>query len=161
MKGVSPVIATILLIAVAIAVGILLTNWVTHLTITQMGNAASCSINTIYVIDSAEFNKTTALNSTLLLKVTNKGAEPIYGFGAIIDNGTAIFTFNSSSTLMDQGGISSGNTLTRERSAYLTVNMTNTTAGHTLMGTTMNNIKVTNNACPAVSASTTTVTRYP
>ncbi len=161
-KGVSPVIATILLIAVAISVGIMVTTWITHWVVSQTSSESiACAINTNYVIDSAEFNKSTALNNTLLMKVTNRGTERLYGFGAILDNGTAIMMLNSSSSFIDQGGISSANTLKRENSAYVKINLTNTTAGHTMMGTTLTEIKITNDACPAVSTSTKTITKYP
>ena len=162
MKGVSPVIATILLIAVAISVGIMVTTWITHWVVTQTSSESiACAINTNYVIDSAEFNKSTALNATLLLKVTNRGSEKLYGFGVILDNGTSILMLNSTSSLIDQGSISIGNKLNRESSAYVKVNLTNTTAGYTTMGTTLTEVKLTNDACPAVSTSTKTITKYP
>ena len=162
MKGVSPVIATILLIAVAISVGIMVTTWITHWVVTQTGSEAiACAINTNYVIDSAEFNKTAALNDTLLIKITNRGAQKLYGFGAILDNGTWIMMLNSTSPLMNQGGVSVSNQLTRESSVYVTINLTNATAGHALLGSTLSEVKITNDACPAVSATTRTVTEYP
>ncbi|MBM3303835.1 MAG: hypothetical protein FJY76_01970 [Candidatus Aenigmarchaeota archaeon] len=159
-KGVSPVIATILLIAVAISVGIMVTTWITHWVVTQTSSQSiACAINTNYVIDTAEFNKSTALNSTLLLKVTNRGSEGLYGFGVVLDNGTTIMMLNSTSSLISQGGISSGNKLGREQPVYVAVNLTNTTAGHTRLGCTLTEVKVTNDACPAVSARTTTITK--
>jgi len=159
-KGVSPVIATILLIAVAISVGIMVTTWITHWVVTQTSSESiACAINTNYVIDAAEFNKSTALNSTLLLKVTNRGSQGLYGFGVILDNGTTILMLNSSSSLINQGGISSGSKLGREQPIYLTVNLTNTTSGHTRLGCTLTEVKVTNDACPAVSASTNVITK--
>jgi flagellin-like protein len=159
-KGVSPVIATILLIAVAISVGIMVTTWITHWVVTQTSSESiACAINTNYVIDAAEFNKSTTLNSTLLLKVTNRGSQGLYGFGVILDNGTTILMLNSSSSLVGQGGINSGNKLRREQPIYLTVNLTNTTAGYTNLGCTLSEVKVTNDACPAVSASTATITK--
>ena len=161
-KGVSPIIATILLIAVAISVGIMVTTWITHWVVTQTSSESiACAINTNYVIDSAEFNKSTAMNSTLLLKVTNKGNEKIYGFGAILDNGTAIIMMNSSNSLIGQGGVSSSNPLKRESTAYVSINLTNTTIGYTTMGSTLTEIKLTNDACAAVSASTKTISKYP
>lgn len=158
-KGVSPIIATILLIAVAISVGIMVTTWITHWVVTQTSSESiACAINTNYVIDTAEFNKSTALNNTLLLKVTNRGSEKIYGFGAILDNGTVILMLNSSNSLISQGGISSSNKLGREQSVYLTVNLTNTSTGYPTLGRTLAEVKVTNDACPAVSTSTKAIT---
>jgi flagellin-like protein len=162
LKGVSPIIATVLLIAVAISVGIMVTTWITQWVVHQTGSESmTCAINTNYIIDTAEFNKSTTLNSTLLLKVTNHGTEKIYGFGVQLDNGTTIMVFNSSSSLIDQGGISSSSKLAQERSAYVKVNLTNTTAGYTTMGTTLTKVTVTNDGCPSVSASTAVITKYP
>jgi flagellin-like protein len=159
-KGVSPIIATILLIAVAISVGIMVTTWITHWVVTQTSSESiACAVNTNYIIDSAEFNKSTALNSTLLVKITNKGAEKIYGFGAFLDNGTYILPLNSSSSLIDQGGISSANKLGQESSAYIKINLTNTTAGYTALGCALSALKITNDACPSISASTSTITK--
>lgn len=160
-KGVSPIIATILLIALAISVGIMVTTWITHWVVTQTSSESiACAINTNYIIDIAEFNKSAALNNTLLLKITNKGSEKIYGFGAILDNGTVILMLNSSNSLINQGGISSTNKLNRESAVYITVNLTNTTLGYTTLGKTLTEVKVTNDACPAVSTSTKSITQY-
>jgi flagellin-like protein len=151
-KGISPIIATILLIAVAISVGIMVTTWITHWVVEQTTSTSiSCAVDTNYIVDSVEFNKTTLLNNTLLIKVTNKGSEKIYGFGAILDNGTYIKVFNYTNSNVDQGGLSSVNKLEREQSAYIKINLTNT----------LSDIKITNAACPAVSTSTTTITKYP
>lgn len=159
MKGVSPIIATILLIAVAISLGVMITGWATQMANRQMSGTDSCVINTMYIIDSVEFNKSTTLNNTLLVKITNKGTEKLYGFGAILDNGTYIVQMNSSSSLIGQGGISSGYKLERERTTYITINLTDTSAGYTTMGSTLTSVKITNDGCPGVSASTSTITK--
>ena len=161
MKGVSPIISVILLIAVSISVGIMVTTWITHWVVTQTGSSSiSCAIDTNYVIDSAEFNKSTALNNSLLVKITNKGSQKIYGFGAILDNGTAIVKLNSSDSLINQGGTSLTSKLDREQSAYIVINLTNIILGYPQLGRTLTEVKVTNDACSAVSSSTKTITVY-
>ena len=162
-KGISPIVAVVLLVAVAISLGMLVTSWITHMYYDISGGEGACAISTNYVIDSAEWNKTTksaSYNSTLLLKITNKGKMKLYDFGVEILNGTRIEGFTKD--VVDQGGISSANKLDRERSAYLLVNLTNSTFdypafGRSLLTSDDVNIKVTNGACAAISAETTSV----
>ncbi len=159
-KAVSPVVSVVLLIAVAVSVGILVTTWITHwVTTTTGGTAISCAINTNYIIETAEFNKSSAYNNTLLVKITNKGAEHLYGFGAILDNGTDIVILEFDSTLINQSGISLTNKLKREESVYIVINLTNTTLGYPALGGTLTEVKIMNDACPAVSTRTSTVTQ--
>lgn len=159
-KAVSPVVSVVLLIAVAVSVGILLTTWITHWVITTTGSTGiSCAINTNYIIEKAEFNKSSAYNNTLLVKITNKGAEHLYGFGVILDNGTNIVVLKYDNTIINQGGISSTNKLKREESVYITINLTNTTLGYPTLGATLTELKITNDACPAVPTTTSTITQ--
>ncbi len=155
-KGVSPVVAVVLLIAVAIAIGILVTTWITHWTSTQISSQPiTCAINTNYIIESVEYNKTGG--DLLLIKVTNKGAENIHGFSAVLDNGTYILDVNSTNWRIDQGGISKSSPLRREKSSYVTVNMT---GNYTGLGASLTDVRVLNSACNAVSAKTTFITQY-
>ena len=163
MKGISPVIAVVLLVAVAISQGMLVTSWITHLYFDISGGEGACAIKTNYVIDSAQWNQTSKsimYNSTLLIKITNKGELKLYGFGAEILNGTKILNFDSNE--VDQGGISSTNRLGRERSAYIWLNLTNSSLDYPAFGRSLLTsdevaVKVTNLACAAVSAETTSV----
>jgi len=162
-KGISPVIAVVLLVAVAISLGMLVTSWITHLYYDISGGESACAINTNYVIDSAQWNQTTkslGYNSTLLIKITNKGKLKLYGFGVEMLNGTRIVEFEAN--IVDQGGISSTNKLEREHSVYLLVNMTNSTLNYPAFGRSLLTadevlVKVTNDACPAISAITNSV----
>lgn len=155
-KGVSPVVAVVLLIAVAIAIGILVTTWITHWTSTQISSQPiTCAINTNYIIESVEYNKTGG--DLLLIKVTNKGAENLYGFSAVMDNGTYILDVNSTSWRIDHGGISKTYPLRREKSTYVTVNLT---INYTGLGESLTDVRVLNSACNAVSAKTTFITQY-
>lgn len=161
-KGISPVVAVVLLVAVAISLGMLVTSWVTHLYY-DIGETSACSIKTNYVIDSVAWNQTsksTIYNSTLLIKITNKGDLNLYGFGVEMLNGTRIVNLDPS--LVDQGGISSTNKLEREHSVYLIVNLTNATLnypafGRSLLTSDEVEVKVTNDACDDISAKTATV----
>jgi flagellin-like protein len=159
-KAISPVISVVLMIAVAISVAILVTTWVTNLTQRQIAGDKSCAINTNYVIESVEWNKSNQYNATLLIKITNRGKQQLYGFGVEIDNGTRIINFDYG--VVDQGGITSSNKLGRERSVYVLVNLTNTTLmypafGRSLVSSDEATVKVTNEACDAVSSETNKV----
>ena len=159
-KGLSPVVSVVLMIAVAISIAILVTTWVTNLTQQQITGDKSCALNTNYIIESAKWNKSNDLNATLLIKLTNKGQQKLYGFAVQIDNGTDIIDFNSS--VVDQDGISASNKLERERSAYLVVNLTNANLAYPALGASLVTsddvvIKITNEACNTVSSETNSV----
>lgn len=162
-KGVSPVVAVVLLIVVAISMGILVTTWVTHWISTQTSSSSiSCAINTNYVIESAEFNETG--DNILRLRLLNKGSQELYGFGAVLDNGTHIIRMNSTHPAL--GGNSTNNTLSeatalqREETVYFLVNLTNSTLGYPALGATLEEVRVLNGACDAVSVKTNTIKKY-
>ena len=160
-KGISPVIAVVLLIAVAVSIGIMVTTWVTNWISLQTGSESmNCVINTNYVID----NVAHTYNGTfpyVTIKVTNKGSQALYGFSVLLDNGTRIEYFNSSN--VDQGGLSSTNTLGREKSVYIRIESAGISEqGYNLslsgIANTTSFIRVLNEACDAVSAKATSVT---
>ncbi len=157
-KGISPIIAAVLLIVVAVSVGITLSSWVAHWIQSQTGSDNMlCATNTYYMIESAEFNRTADYNNSLLILLTNKKREKIYGFGVVLRNGTDAVTLNSTSNLINQGGISSTHPLGQEESVYITVNLTNTTLGYPAFGATLTYVKVTNDACPSSYAETSSI----
>lgn len=162
-KGVSPVVASVLLVAVAVSLGILVTTWLTHWTGVQMTTPGiTCSINTIYDIDSAIFNESG--DNWLLVKVTNKGPQNIWGFGAVLDNGTEILRLNSTDPIIynwTNVNLTEDTPLKREQSAYVKINLTNTTLNYPTFGSTLKEVKILNDACPAVSIKTTVLTIYP
>jgi len=165
-KGISPVVAVVLLIAVAVTVGMMVTTWITHWVTEQTDKPSlTCAINTIYVIDSARFNYTG--NDALLIKITNEGSEGLYGFGLILDNGTIIRQINSSHpNITISPSVSETNKLTQEHSAYITLqnlsffNLSAPSWGPNF-GKTLTEVKVTNDACTARTAKTTTIATYP
>lgn len=158
MKGISPVVASVILIAVSISVGVLVSTWITHLVEEQTGGARLCAINTLYNVESAKFN--ISADNNLWLKITNEGEYELYGFGVVIDNGTMIIIMNSTDNRTDQGNMSSSNKLKRKESLYLIVNLTNTTEegvdyqgfGLSLTTSSSTDIVVTNEACTAISS---------
>ncbi|MFH1978056.1 MAG: archaellin/type IV pilin N-terminal domain-containing protein [Candidatus Aenigmatarchaeota archaeon] len=165
-KGVSPIISAVLLIAVAVSVGILVTTWVTSWVTTQTGsNDISCAIDTNYVIDSAQFKNTSAEN-TLLVRITNKGKQSLYGFGMILDNGTNVLQVNETTNMSAHftyvslnPTITQSNPLSREASMYISINLSNSTLGNTVFGGSLTSVRVTNKACDAISAAIASVTQ--
>lgn len=151
MKGVSPVVASVILIAVAVVVGVMVSTWVTHWTATQTETTQSCAINTQYVIDSATFTSST--NETRA-RITNKGSEGIYGFEMTVDNGTDLIRF---STITETPSTSSTNKLTQGNSAYLSA----TAVGdfNITLCSQAKEIRVSNRGCPSVLVKTKTITQ--
>ncbi|MBL7160838.1 MAG: hypothetical protein ISS93_03245 [Candidatus Aenigmarchaeota archaeon] len=157
-KGISDVIAVVLMIAVAISIGVFVTTFATKWVQDQTSSASiSCAIKTNYVVDSAKFNYSGM--GRLLVKVTNKGDEGLHGFGFILDNITSIITFNSSSSLITNQ-VTSASPLMREQSALVTLNLADPDNLYDILVKTIEVLKVTNNACDSVSASATSVTVY-
>ncbi len=153
MKGISPIIAVVLLIAISISLGVLATGWVRNWVMEQTSTELlSCVLDTNYQIDSVTYNSTSKI---LRIKITNKDSRELYGFGVILDNGTTTQTFNSSaSELSVSPSITSSNRLKREQSAYITVNLTSYSA----LGSSLTEVKVTNSVCNAVSAKSDSIT---
>lgn len=113
----------------------------------------SCVLQTNYLIDSAEYDSS---SQELTVKVTNKGSQKLYGFGLILDNRTLIKEYNSSSPKISTSPpINSSNKLGREKVVYIKLNMTNST----IDGSTLSEVRATNKACDAVSATTTSITQ--
>lgn len=157
-KGISDVIAVVLMITVAISIGVFVTTFATKWVQDQVSAPSiTCAIKTNYIVDDVKFNYTGG--DELLVKITNKGEKELYGFGFILYNITKIFSFNSSDDLIS-GQIESTDPLGREQSVLLQLNLSNSTLSYPRMGDTMNKLTVTNDACDAVSASTSTFTRY-
>jgi hypothetical protein len=155
MEGVSPIIAVVILIGLAVAVGITLSSWVTHMVQQQTGESSFCKLNTNYIISSAGFNRSGA--NELTMKITNKGTFSLYGFGVEVDNGTMVAQFNSTnSRLSSSPPTSSSGKLRQEQSVYLTLNM----SGYDNLGRTAAEIKIVNDACAGTSASTNSIIQY-
>lgn len=145
-KGISPIIATVLLIALVVVVGTMFSTWMTQWTTRGTGDQdLSCAPRTNYVIESAEYTNSTGV---LKLKVVNKKEEELYGFGVILENATIIesFAYTSANISLSQN-ISESSKLGREMAVYLNLNL----SGGSGIGYTLTKVKVTNQACKAVA----------
>ncbi len=150
MKGISPIIAAVVLIAISVAVGVMISSWVTHWVTSQTGVTTQCVALTNYNIESATY---TSNSNNLTLVVTNMGSIKIYGFSVQIMNSTDIVTYNDTSPdIKVTPNISKEDPLSEQRSAIIVVNLNGTQGDYSGMGTTAEEIKVFNKACPAFSA---------
>ncbi len=151
MRGVSPVVAGVILIAVAVVVGVMVSTLVTSWTSTQTSTTPTCAVNTHYVVDSATF--TSSSNETRI-KITNKGSEGIYGFEITVDNGTNIVRF---SAITESFNTSATSKLTQGNSIYLSA----TPAGtfNVTLCSQAKEIRVSNTGCPSVLIKTETITQ--
>ncbi|MCK5023693.1 MAG: hypothetical protein KAS04_05955 [Candidatus Aenigmarchaeota archaeon] len=156
MKGISPVIAAVLLIAITVTVGVLVSSWVTQWVTTKTSQTSSdCVTHTNYKIDSASFSTTTN-NMTII--VTNTGLVELYGFEIQLQNVTDINFYNSSNPrLKISPNITETNPLREQRSAIIILSMED--AYHSNLGNTADRLKVLNKACPSFPAETTTITK--
>lgn len=164
-KGVSPVISVVLLIGLAITIGIMVTTWVTQLVTRETDPSSVCALNTNYIINDATYNFSG--DYVLRIRITNKGTEGIYGFGVIINNDTSIFQFNKSHVnfSVSPSTITKDRRLGQEQSAYINVVMNFTGTADCpacdSLAKTATRLRVTNEACIAISAETSTITKYP
>jgi len=154
MKGVSPVIASVLLIGITVAIGVMLSSWLTHWVSTRTQQASSaCVTSTNYRIDSATFASATD-NATII--ITNLGSVELYGFSVQVMNKTDVSVFNSSdSRFRISPNITQTNSLKEQRSAVILLDMNGDYESN--LGSTADTIKVLNSACPTFSAETSTI----
>jgi len=116
-KALSPVIATIILIAVTVAVSVVVAAWMGALTIGFMGNAEQASItNTAYVS-----------NSVVAVTVQNTGSATVTITSATIDGNQATITGTASILKGQTGtfnvGFTSGSGLTFTNTAQYTIKL--------------------------------------
>lgn len=164
-RGVSPIVSVVLMVAVAISIGVMLTIYITGWTRTQLTDTdISCAINTNFDIQNIKYNST-GFNNTLLIKLMNDGKEGIYGFGVTVANGTVVHRVNASSRAIGQGGITSTNKLLQKQTAFITLNFTAANISQDFGETLENNpdleVIVVSEACPSVSSTKKTLTAYP
>lgn len=92
-KGVSPVVAVVILIGIAVITGGLLSSWITSF-VSDSAKQDTCSINTMYTLSDVTYNAT---SGEIKLKVKNTGTVKLYNFTIEADNGTDIFLAQASS----------------------------------------------------------------
>lgn len=142
MKGISPLIAAVILIAIAVSVGMSLTTGMMQFVREGTGQTEfSCATSAYYTIEFVSFNKSG--NGKLLVKVTNRGNFDLYGFGMILYSERGIKLLEAEE--IEQAGISKESPLKRGRSVILS-------AEPGEFGNIIKEISVINEACETVSA---------
>jgi flagellin-like protein len=156
MKGISPIIASVLLIGITVAVGVMLSSWITHWIGTRTQDiSGACATSTNYRIDSVRF-RTSANNMTVML--TNLGTVELYGFSVQVMNATDVLVYNSSDTKFKiSPNITEESPLKQQRSAIIVVSMTGDYDSG--LGRTADDVKILNSACPAYSAEINSVVK--
>ncbi len=147
MKGISPIVAVVILLALAVTIGVLVSIWVTSWISTQRESEEfGCAARTRYIMESTKYIQS---ESVLRFRITNKGDEGIYGFDVVLYNDTMTESFaHSSPNVTFSANISETNKLAREESVYMSINI----SGGRNMGTTLTQVKVKNGACGAITA---------
>ena len=149
VRGVSPVVAVVIMVAVAVILTVFVSGWVMDNISKQTGDSPDCSVHTQYDIESAKFKSSS--NQTRVV-VINKGEESIYGFSLQIENGTDMKTVAGAT---ESPATSSSSGLGKGRSVFITY----TSIGNynRTLGLSMTNLKVMNTGCPEVFEETGTI----
>ena len=112
-KALSPVIATIILIAVTVAVSVVVAAWMGALTIGFMGNAEQASITNVVLANSAVAGGPSTTVENAEVTVQNTGSATVTISSAYIDsNVAAMYTGVSPGTLATSIPILKGNSVT-------------------------------------------------
>jgi flagellin-like protein len=85
-KGLSPIIAVVILIGIAVMVGGILSSWVTSF-VSSSARQDTCAITTMYTLSEATYN---ASSGMVKVRVKNTGSVSLYNFSVEADNGTQI-----------------------------------------------------------------------
>jgi flagellin-like protein len=100
-KALSPVIATIILIAVTVAVSVVVAAWMGALTIGFMGNSEQASITSVTLTNDANPDG----GGTVVCQIQNTGSASVTIKSASVDGllGTATYTVTSAPTPIPKG----------------------------------------------------------
>jgi flagellin-like protein len=93
-KGISPIVAVVVLVGLAVMTGGLVSSWITSFVQDSTRDADTCAITTMFTISDASVNET---SGELKVKVKNTGKDDIYNFTLEVDNGTLLKAFKATS----------------------------------------------------------------
>ena len=149
VRGVSPVVAVVIMVAVAVILAVFVSGWVIENISKQTRDSPDCSVHTQYEIESAKFKSS---NNQTRVVVINKGEESIYGFSLQIENGTDMQTVAGAT---ESPATNSSSRLGKGRSVFITY----TSIGNynRTLALTMTGLKVMNAGCPEVFEETGTI----
>lgn len=92
-KAVSPIIAVVIIIAIVVALGGILSSWLGGF-VSDSTQTDTCAINTMYTASEASHNENTG---EIRAKVKNSGKYGLYNFSIEADNGTVIVFIQATS----------------------------------------------------------------
>jgi flagellin-like protein len=85
-KGLSPIVAVVILIGIAVMAGGMLSSWVTSF-ITDNSRQDTCAVTTMYTLSDVTYNAT---SGEVKVRVKNTGSTVLQNFSVEADNGTLI-----------------------------------------------------------------------
>jgi flagellin-like protein len=85
-KGVSPVVAVVILVGLAVMIGGLVSSWLTSF-VADSARQDTCAITTTYTLTEPTYNPT---SGELKVRLKNTGNNELYNFTFEADNGTVI-----------------------------------------------------------------------
>ncbi len=135
-KGISPVVAVVVLIGVAVMLGGLVSSWMNSF-VTKSTQHNTCAITTMYTISSATVNET---SGRLLITVKNIGKSTVYNFTFEADNGTVIDVMQATSPAETY-------TLEPGRTQYVETNISNYNVSRQNI-TNIDTVTVLTESCP-------------
>jgi len=95
MKGLSTIVAAIILIALVVTAAGIVGSWITNF-VTQTTNADTCAVTTTYTVTDAYYNST---SGEIRVKLKNTGKSDLFNFTVEADNGTLIASVGAYSPL--------------------------------------------------------------
>jgi flagellin-like protein len=113
-KAISPIVAVVVLVGIAIMLGGLISSWIGSF-VDESSKTGTCPMTTMYTISDAEVNETSGL---LTVTLRNTGKDDIYNFSLEVDNGTLIELLQATSP-------SDTYILVPSRTQYIRTNITN------------------------------------
>jgi flagellin-like protein len=92
-KAISPLVAIVILIAIVITLGGVISAWLNNL-VADTSQQDTCAITTMYSLSDVSYNAT---NGEIKVKVKNTGKDDLHNFTVEADNGTLIIPIPANS----------------------------------------------------------------
>jgi len=135
-KAISPVIATVILIAIAVTLGGILSSWMNSF-VRDTTDTETCAIRTLYTVTEATYD---ADSGEVRMRVRNTGSSQLFNFTLEADNGTVIAAVRA-------GYPAAGFTLGAGESQYVSANF----SGQNITG--IEKVTLLSGSCPSYSSS--------
>lgn len=138
-KGVSPLIATVLLIAFTLSIAGLLGSWLSSMTKTQTENIGKSTVDVINCTNAIlDIFQIACINSTLRVTISNIGSNTMFGFSTFAQ-------IDSNQYINNTGGPNSTSPLMPGEQTVLVYGCQSICSN----GTTISRVRVTPSNCPS------------